>query len=102
MDAHIYMHVFKETKINCSMYVSQTELLTQKANEGNTEIKIFSTEKTPNTKPGTQLPPNTNNTYNSLLSLETVSLYAPSAEIQWEQTRLYQESFVSFGKRRRV
>lgn len=46
--AYIYMHVFKQTKINCSMYLSQTELLTQTANKENTEIKTFSTEKTPN------------------------------------------------------
>lgn len=53
MYAHIYMHVFQQTKINCSMYASQTELLTQTANKGNKEMKIFSIEKTPNTKPGT-------------------------------------------------
>lgn len=105
MYAHIYMHVLKQTKINCFLYAGQTELLTQKANKESTEINIFSTEKTPNTKPGTWVPPNTNNTYNYLLCLGTVmpvSLYTPSAEIQWEQARIYQESFVSFEKRRRV
>lgn len=86
------------------MYAAPTELLTQTANRESTEMNIFSIEK-PNTKPGTRLPSNTNNTYNSLLCLGTVSsvsLYTPSAEIQWEQGRFYQESFVSFGKRRTV
>lgn len=31
-------------------------------------MKIFSTEKTPNTKRGTRLPPNATNTYNSLFA----------------------------------
>lgn len=104
MDAHIYMHVFKETKTNSYMYVSQTELLTQTANEGNTEMKIFSTEKpqTPNQEHDYHM--TTNNTYNSLLCLETVSSVYKLLLQRSSGSRqdFYQQSFVSFGKRRRV
>lgn len=49
MYTHIYMQVFKQIKINCSMYASQNELLTQTSNKESTEMKIFSTEKNPST-----------------------------------------------------